>query len=441
MDADLATAVRHAAWIRQVFYVLVLLVALVGQVTGAVQTLGVPLVVAVLAVAALELGGVVVMANADVRRRLGERAIGSRLLSAAIAAGAVTFNWAAHPDHLAGSFYAGMSALGYLVWLIHAGNQRRDRLRVTGGLPPTPPAYEAFGHWICHPAVTSRARSIAKADGLDLYESLAAARTAIASRRRDTAIAKVLHRKIRAAADPTTADIAVRVYDLAEVAERLAATADYDGLTTLLASDLAPERIIAGHRARQRRRRFGRERLADPPPTPEPGLALSQAPPTLIADTSGDDRQELRIKPEENPELAPSGHHPTATRRGAGQLEAASPEDPAVDSTDGSEDGKRGDRDDADEKADDGVEGAANPDADDEEDSEMPRETAQAVAYWLRKEPNLDPELLAERIGKSLRSVYRYLPPDYPRQPGIARRRTRAQSGPARGTSRSDDVN
>ncbi|MFC6019982.1 hypothetical protein ACFP2T_27775 [Plantactinospora solaniradicis] len=134
-----------------------LLVALVGQVTGAVQTLGVPMIVAVPAVATLELGGVVVMANSDLRRRLGEQAIASRLLSAAIAAGAVTFNWAAHPDHLVGGFFSGMSALGYLVWLMHTGNQRRDRLRVTGGLPPTPPAYEVFGHWICHPVITSRA--------------------------------------------------------------------------------------------------------------------------------------------------------------------------------------------------------------------------------------------------------------------------------------------
>ncbi|MGC5288891.1 hypothetical protein [Micromonospora sp. DT231] len=290
MDADLATAVRHAAWIRQVFYVLVLLVALVGQVTGAVQALGVPLVVAVPAVAALELGGMVVMANADVRRRLGERAIGSRLLSAAIAAGAVTFNWAAHPDPLAGGFYAGMSALGYLVWLMHAGNQRRDRLRVTGDLPPTPPAYEVFGHWICHPVVTSRARSVAKADGLDLYESLAAAHTAIARRRRDAAIAKVLHRKIRAAMDPTTADIAVRVYDLDEIAARLAATADYNGLTMVLAADLTPERIMTAHFARRRRRRFKRERLADTPLAPAHAPSPTQAATRSAMDTPGDER-------------------------------------------------------------------------------------------------------------------------------------------------------
>ncbi|MEU5931084.1 hypothetical protein [Micromonospora sp. NPDC047187] len=420
-DADLATAVRHAAWIRQVFYVLVLLVALVGQVTGAVQTLGVPLVVAVPAVATLELGGVVVMANADVRRRLGERAIGARLLSAAIAAGAVTFNWAAHPDHLAGGFYTGMSALGYLVWLMHAGNQRRDRMRVTRGLPPTPPAYEAFGHWICHPAVTLRARSIAKADGLGLYESLTAARDAIARRQRDTAIAKVLHRKIKAAVDPTTADIAVHVYDLDEIAARLAATADYNGLTTLLAADLAPERIMTAHSSRHRRRWLRRMRLADAPPAPEPAPSAPQAP-TAVADTPRDDRQEPITEPAENPPPAPGGHQQSAESRDAGTPEAQSPADAGP--TDKAVDDKDILGANADEETDDGDPDAAADDTNDDEDSEVPRGTAQAVAYWLRKEPNLDPELLAERIGKSLRSVYRYLPPDYPRRPGIARRRT-----------------
>ncbi|MEU4555746.1 hypothetical protein [Micromonospora violae] len=437
-DADLATAVQRAAWIRQAFYILVLLVALIGQVIGAVGTLDVPLVVAFPAVAALELGGVVVMANADVRRRLGERATGSRLLSATIAAGAVTFNWAAHPDHLTGGFYAGMSALGYLVWLMHAGNQRRDRLRVTGGLPPTPPAYEVFGHWICHPLVTSRARSIAKADGLDLYESLTAARAAIARRQRDAAIAKVLHRKIKAAVDPTTADIAVHMYDLDEIAARLAATADYNGLTTLLAADLAPDRIMTARSSRHRRRWFRRKRLADTPLAPEPASA-PQAPTASAADTPRDDRQESTTGPEENPAPALSAHQQSAENRDADPPEVLPPDDPAdAEPVERTEDDKDILGADADDEADRGDQDAAADEAIDDEESEVPRGTAQAVAYWLRKEPDMDPELLAERIGKSLRSVYRYLPPDYPRRPGIARRRTRRQPGPARNASHSD---
>jgi hypothetical protein len=244
LDAELQRAVRRASVMRQGFYVVVLLVALAGQVSGAVEALGIPLAAAIPAVGALELGGIVVLANADVRRRLGERAIGSRLLSAAIAVGAVAFNWLAHSDHLLGGFFAGMSALGYLVWLTHTENQRRDRLRATGDLPPTTPAYEVGGHWLRHPFLTRRAKSLAKADPtLGLYASLAAARAEVARQRRHTAISKVLHRKIRSAVDPATADIALAVYDLEEIAAGLTRRADYDGLTDLIAIDLAPARL------------------------------------------------------------------------------------------------------------------------------------------------------------------------------------------------------
>jgi hypothetical protein len=244
LDAHLARLVRRTSIVRQGFYVVVLLVALAGQVSGAVEALHIPLAAAVPSVAALELGGIVVLANADVRRRLGERAIASRILSVAIAASAVAFNWLAHKNHLLGAFFAGMSALGYLVWLMHTENQRRDRLRVKGDLPPTTPAYEMIGHWLRHPMLTVRARAMAKADPrLGLYDSLAEARAEIRRERRQAAIAKVLHRKIRAAVDPKTADIAIAVYDLDEIAARLADRADYDGLTTLIAADLAPERL------------------------------------------------------------------------------------------------------------------------------------------------------------------------------------------------------
>jgi hypothetical protein len=244
LDADLARTLRHTSWMRQGFYVVVLLVALAGQVSGAVEALHIPIAAAVPAVGALELGGIVVLANADVRRRLGERAIASRVLSAAIAAGAVAFNWLAHANHLLGGFFAGMSALGYLVWLMHTENQRRDRLRVKGDLPPTSPAYEVVEHWLRHPWLTHRARSMAKADPrLGLYESMAAARAEVRRERRQAAISKVLHRKIRSAVDPKTADIAIAVYDLDEIATRLADGADYDGLTALIAEDLAPTRL------------------------------------------------------------------------------------------------------------------------------------------------------------------------------------------------------
>jgi hypothetical protein len=266
LDADLHKTVRRTSYMRQLFYVVVLLVALAGQVSGAVEALGIPLIWAIPAVGALELGGIVVLANADVRRRLGERAIASRILSAAIAAFAVAFNWLAHDNKLLAGFFAGMSALGYLVWLMHTENQRRDRLRAKGDLPPTTPAYEMVGHWVRHPWLTLRAKNLAKADPrLGLYTSIAAARAEKRKEQRTSAIAKVLHRKIRAAVDPTTADIAVAVYDLDEIAVRLADGADYDGLTALIAADLAPVRLAAATATT----------LPPAPASPEPQPALA----------------------------------------------------------------------------------------------------------------------------------------------------------------------
>lgn len=282
-DAELAKAVRHVAVLRAGFYIVVLLVALGGQVSGAMERLGMPWYVALPAVGALELGGIVVLANVDVRRRLGERAMLSRVLSAGIATAAVAFNWLAHSNHLEGGFYAGMSLLGYLVWLMNTENQRRDRLRARQQLPPTTPAYEPVGHWLRYPWLTRRARSLAKADpGLGLYGSLDAARAQIRAERRQAALSKVLRRKISRALDATTADIALTVYDLDEIAWRLAEQADYGGLTALIAADLVPARVLAGNLpAGGRRRRWRRAGQPDPVALASAARLLGHAPEPL----------------------------------------------------------------------------------------------------------------------------------------------------------------
>ncbi|MFF5056992.1 hypothetical protein ACFY1S_27775 [Micromonospora sp. NPDC000663] len=352
-DAELARAVRRVAVVRTGFYVVVLLVALGGQVSGAMERLDMPWYVALPAVGALELGGVVVLANADLRRRLGEQAILSRVLSAAIAVAAVAFNWLAHSNHLEGGFYAGMSLLGYLVWLMNTGNQRRDRLRARRQLPPTTPAYEPVGHWLRHPWLTRRARSLAKADpGLGLYASLDAARAQIRAERRQAALSKVLHRKITRALDATTADIAVAVYDLDEIARRLAEHADYDGLTALIAADLAPARVLAGNLPTNRRRRLWRRSvqpdpvalasavrlLADAPErllpaVPEPAVVAAPEPVTPPVDAGRDGPPaDLFERPTTIERVGDGADRPTARRSRAtpdrGGQPATRPENP-----------------------------------------------------------------------------------------------------------------
>ncbi|MFI7492947.1 hypothetical protein ACIBXA_31700 [Micromonospora echinaurantiaca] len=425
-DVQLEQAVRRVERMRAAFYIVVLLVALTGQVTGATQKLDIPLIIAVPAVGALELGGVVVMANAQVRRRLGERAIASRVLSAAIAAGAVAFNWLAHDNRLLGGFFAGMSCLGYLVWLMHAENVRRDRLRALGALPATTPAYEPIGHWLRHPLITCRARSMAKADPhLRLYGSLDAARAALRRERRDAAIAKVLRRKIEAAVDPTTATIAVHVYDLDEIAGRLTGTADYDALTSLIAADLTPARIVTG--AKRRQQRFGRRRGWAGPRGAEPGngsphdAALGDAagepewrPPAEMAAarTHRDPRASVRDLGHPTPAerakcrigdvaipVQPSG----LDERPAGSA-PTSPELPEARRHDSS--------------------GASEPIASGglSRAPEVPDGTAEAVAYWLSVDPNMRYDEIAQRIGRTERTVCRNLPPGF-RRPTVGGRK------------------
>ncbi|WP_406106270.1 hypothetical protein [Micromonospora globbae] len=413
---------------RTTFYVVVLLVALTGQVTGATRKLDIPLLIAIPAVGALELGGVVVMANADVRRRLGERAIASRILSAAIAAGAVAFNWLAHDNHLLGGFFASMSALGYLVWLLHVENVRRDRLRAVGALPATTPAYEVVGHWLAHPLITRRARSMAKADPrLGLYGSLDAARAALRREQRDAAIAKVLRRKIKAAVDPTTATIAVHVYDLDKIAARLAETADYDGLSTLIAADLTPARIATGAGQRQQRR-LGRR----PRRTGRPGSATEPLPP------HDDPPHAAPAEPE--PSAAPAAQpqrHPQAREDAPDLDQPGSPAEPAGEHPGGEPPTDQppgsGERPDGptptgpesphafpQDRADDDADEAPVP-GNPGDTPAVPGETAAAVAYWLGVDPNMGYDEIAQRIGRSARTVRRNLPPGF-RRPTVRSR-------------------
>ncbi|MDG4795014.1 hypothetical protein [Micromonospora sp. WMMD1082] len=417
LDPQLAHAVRQAARMRALFYVVVLLVALTGQVIGATQKLDVHLLIAIPAVATLELGGVVVMTNADVRRRLGERSLGSRILSAAVAAAAVTLNWLSHDDVLAAGFFAGMSTLGYLVWLIHAENMRRDRLRATGALPATTPAYELLDHWIRHPRTTRRARSLARADRtLGLYDSFHAARAELRREHRDAAIAKILRRKIKAAVDPTTATIAEHVYDLNEIAARLAATADYDGLTQLIATDLAPTRIASRtDRPGPRRRRLrptrttrldgdgGSTSLLDQESSPPAPEARRQAP-SDSADLTVPRNRSSTVDTRNRSLPPPPPDHSAEPRREDSTVRSAQADNGRTPTGDSQHD----------------THANANSDANDThlptdrgDPSQIPRKTAAAVAYWLGRDPRMELDELARRVGKTERTVRRYLPPSW----------------------------
>jgi hypothetical protein len=250
-DDDLAAAARRTAVTRRLFYTAVLVVSLYGTASGVVTAFALPWWISIGGTCALELGGVTFLSHADVRRRVGEHAAAPRLLGAAIAGAAATFNIVTHTDRLLGGFFAVMSVLGFVSWWLDVETSRRDRLRARGQLPVPAPTYQLWSHWVRHPITTARARDLAKIHPeLGLYGSLDAAVTVQRRERRDAALAAALRRRIRGSVGSRMAKIAVLTYDMDEVANRLRRTADYDGLTALLAGELTAERILQGRDGR-----------------------------------------------------------------------------------------------------------------------------------------------------------------------------------------------
>lgn len=223
---------------NRLFYAVVLGVSLTGAGMAAAGWLDWWAPFAFAAVGAVELGGVALSVHADERRRLGERALMARLLSGAVAVGAVAVNWFGHADHVGqAAFFAGMSALGYLVWLIDSSARRRDWLRAEGMLDAPTPVY-GLVQWLRHPDLTRRAKQLALADpALGRQGSLTAAREQVRTEKRRAAIAAALRDEM------AEGDLATNTYDPDKIAQRLEETADYDRLTEIIQARLAPERV------------------------------------------------------------------------------------------------------------------------------------------------------------------------------------------------------
>lgn len=247
---------------NRLFYFVVLAVALVGSSTAArgwlfkdVTPAKWHLAAALVAVTVYELGAVAVSRFADQRRQLGERALLARVASAALAGGAITAQWLGHqPDTGPAAFFAGVSATGYVVYLLEAAANRRDALRRARKLTDTPPAYGP-AQWLRHPWLTRRARALFLTNAearladpglpqLGRLSSLVAAAEQLRAEKRLTAIGDALGQRIETGVDPTMAKIAVNTYDLGRVAEGIAAGADYPALTRIITAELVPARLV-----------------------------------------------------------------------------------------------------------------------------------------------------------------------------------------------------
>jgi len=248
--------------IGSLFYLWALGIAAWGSSTAAVNWLEWPLQFAVVAVIGVEIGGVYLLALADERRRLGEQAIIERLLSAAVAIGAVLLNWFGHQDHIMqAAFFAGMSGLAYIIWLIRSEHRRRDELRAAGKMRDTGPAYGLW-RWLRHPIETAQARAIAIEEGLGLHESIRQVRL----RKRMNAFVQW---RLEQAHNRRVAKAIVEIYDPNRFAAELAEKINWGSYSTLMATELAAETILS---------RTGRRGEQAPVPLP---TRQSAPPPTV----------------------------------------------------------------------------------------------------------------------------------------------------------------
>ena len=239
-------ATEQAAWM---FYVIAALGSTIGQVWVGVTVPPWPdglnwwwraVLVGPFA-AVVDLGGVVTSAFADWRQRLGETAIGWRMLSAGSVTVGVGINVIGHHQvpYLAVVF-GSLGIFAYAVWLMHSAARRRDALRAAGKLADTPPVY-GMAQWWREPAVTHRARCLALAHRLPLHESLDVARRQLRDEQRRAALASHVQTLIRSQHDdPVRAAIAATTLDIDAVAAALTARADVAGWARVIGADLLP---------------------------------------------------------------------------------------------------------------------------------------------------------------------------------------------------------
>ncbi|MFG1820567.1 hypothetical protein ACGFIF_42890 [Kribbella sp. NPDC049174] len=258
---------RHLKWLMYGFYGVAAAAALTGQVWAGVEKIPFPDSLPIWARAAavapafavIEFGGVVTAAAADLRRRLGERATGFRIMSFGAAAVAAGFNLVGHwGDWFPAIGFTGLSVFAYVLWLLYSESGRRDVLRNAGLMARPAPVYSTV-QWLREFRLTVQARRLAIEFGYGTHESLRKAReanlaTAAEHRvelerqqeqkrqdRRRAAIAKAIERRVRALSkDDIGAEIAVTTINLDRVVDEAERRVDYDGWGELIESDLRP---------------------------------------------------------------------------------------------------------------------------------------------------------------------------------------------------------
>lgn len=270
---------RFVKWLLRAIYLLAVVVAGVGQSTGLVAKMALPMFVAAMFVVAVEGFAVGFAAVADYRRRLGENAYLSYTLAAAFSGFAVVVNWWGHHDinpFLAG-VYAVFSAAGFVTFVIESAFNRRDSLWKQNKIDDPPPLY---GLWLTltQPRLIARAKLHAIADpGLGRSGSLEAARLSLAADARRAAMKRLIDTDLRRVYGPEGAELLASVIDPDQLANEISAQAELGKLGEIYARRIDPQQIEEAHaveRAERRRgSRFGRRKVTVTATAPVPPSA------------------------------------------------------------------------------------------------------------------------------------------------------------------------
>lgn len=258
---------RFVHWVLRLVYVMAALVAGVGQSTGLMAQLALPVLIALLFVVTTEGCAIAFASMAAYRRKLGENAYVSYAIATGLSGLAIVVNWWGHHaiNPFLAYFYAAFSAVGYLTFVLETAFARRDALWLQNKLDDPPPLY---GLWleIRQPKLVARAKQLATADpGLGRAGSLEAARKSLDADARRAAMQRIVRGDLARVLGADNADLMTSVIDPDQLADEITARAELGRLAEIYARRIDPQQIEEAHaieRASRRRGLFAGRRAA-----------------------------------------------------------------------------------------------------------------------------------------------------------------------------------
>lgn len=253
---------RFVHWVLRLVYVMAAIVAGVGQSTGLMAQLGLPLLIALLFVVTTEGCAIAFASMAAYRRKLGENAYVSYAIATALSGLAIVVNWWGHHaiNGFLAYFYAAFSLVGYMTFVLETAFARRDALWLQNKLDDPPPLY---GLWlmVSQPRLVARAKLHAIEDpGLGRTGSLEAARVSLAADARRAAMKRLVDTDLRRVYGPEGAELLASVIDPDQLADEISAQAQLGKLGEIYARRIDPQQIEEAHALDRAARRHGRFR-------------------------------------------------------------------------------------------------------------------------------------------------------------------------------------